>query len=198
MGRWMPEAGERLERAAFELFLEHGFAETTVPQITARAGLTTRTFFRYFSDKREVLFSFDEQLPHIIAEVMAEAPPELTPLAIIGHSLDTIATNQLAGQQHYLRAHRAIVESDDGLRERALRKQAIMIEAVETGFRERGLDELTARLSARLAVTVFSVSVERCLDLNDDQPLTEILHDTLGRLVALASEPAILPEVRRL
>ncbi|QWT24082.1 TetR family transcriptional regulator [Subtercola sp. PAMC28395] len=196
MGRWMPEAGERLERAAFELFAENGFAETTVPQITARAGLTTRTFFRYFTDKREVLFSFDEQLPHIIAEVMAEAPPEMTPLAVIGHSLDVIATNQLAGQQHYLRAHRAIVESDDGLRERALRKQAIMIKAVETGFHDRGLDELTARLSAHLAVTVFSVAVERWLDLNDDLPLTEILHDTLGRLATLATEPTTVREVR--
>ena len=57
MGRWEPDARDRLERAALELFVEHGFDPVTVPEITARAGLTTRTFFRHFADKREVLFA---------------------------------------------------------------------------------------------------------------------------------------------
>ena len=60
VARWSPDARGRLERAAFELFAEQGFAATTVPEITARAGLTTRTFFRHFADKREVFYAGDE------------------------------------------------------------------------------------------------------------------------------------------
>jgi len=187
MGRWMPDAGERLERAAFELFAEQGFAETTVPQIAERAGLTTRSFFRYYSDKREVLFGFDEHLPEIIAGIMAEADPTLSPMDVIRQSLDTVATTQLAGQLDYLLAHRQIVDSDDGLRERSLRKQAIMTEAIEQGFRQRGLPDLTATLSAHLAVAVFAVSVDRWLELRGERPLTELVHEALDSVRAVAS-----------
>src|SRR5215471_5784528 len=55
MGRWEPNARGRLEQAALELFLERGFEQATVTEIARRAGLTQRTFFRYFADKREVL-----------------------------------------------------------------------------------------------------------------------------------------------
>jgi len=81
MGRWQPGARERLERAALELFLEQGFAETTVLRITARAGLTTRTFFRHFVDKREVLFAGEEEMPALVERLMAEAPATLGPMA---------------------------------------------------------------------------------------------------------------------
>jgi len=72
MSRWQPDARGRLERAAVELFTEQGFAATTVPQIAARAGLTTRTFFRHFADKREVLFAGDEELPALVARGMRQ------------------------------------------------------------------------------------------------------------------------------
>lgn len=87
MGRWQPGARERLEQAALDLFLEQGFNETTVPQITARAGLTTRTFFRYFADKREVLFAHEELVPSQVADLMAGAPPSLTPMELITERL---------------------------------------------------------------------------------------------------------------
>ena len=57
MGRWEPDARGRLAKAALELYSEQGFDQTTVEDIARRAGLTERTFFRHFSDKREVLFS---------------------------------------------------------------------------------------------------------------------------------------------
>ena len=56
MTRWEPNARGRLERAALELYGERGFEQTTVAEIAERAGLTERTFFRHFADKREVLF----------------------------------------------------------------------------------------------------------------------------------------------
>src|SRR5436190_23793997 len=104
MGRWQPGARERLEQAALDLFLEQGFAETTVPQITARAGLTTRTFFRHFADKREVLFAGEAEVPEIIKAAMAAAPPANDPMEILERGFDSFAALQFDGRHAALKA----------------------------------------------------------------------------------------------
>ena len=178
MSRWQPDAAARLERAALELFVEQGFADTTVPQITARAGLTTRTFFRHYPDKREVLFAFDEQLPGIVASLMEGLPASYSPMEVITEGLPIIATTQLAGALEYLTTHRAVIESDPGLQERELRKHSMLTEAIREGFLARGEDELTAALGAHLAVTVFTVSITRWIDLVGSKSLSEIMRET--------------------
>ena len=194
MGRWQPDARERLERAAFELFAERGFAETTVPQITARAGLTTRTFFRHFADKREVLFGVEEEFPALVARVMAEAPASLDPRTVIVRGLETVAATRFEGLRDYLRTRRSIIRSDEGLRERELRKLSVLSEAARRGFLDRGIDELTATLAAQVAVTVLSVAIDRWLDQEDgEQPLSELVHDTLGALRSVTADPAEQP-----
>lgn len=190
MGRWQPDARERLERAALELFTERGFAATTVPQITARAGLTTRTFFRHFADKREVLFGVEDELPALVAAMMAEAPADLPPMALVEQGLDAVAANRFTGQLDQLRTRRAVVESDKGLQERELRKISVLSEAIRQGFLSRGEDDLTATLAAHLAATVFSVALNRWLDSAGDVPLPELLHETLRALQTVASVPA--------
>lgn len=187
MSRWQPDAASRLERAARELFAEQGFAETTVPQITERAGLTTRTFFRHFSDKREVLFAFDEQLPGIVLALLAAAPAQHSPMRVIRDGLPVIATTQLDGALDYLTAHRSIVQSDGGLRERELRKNALLTEAIRAGFVERGESEQTAELAAHLGATAFTVSVNRWIDEAGRRPLAEIMVETLDTLASIAS-----------
>lgn len=187
MGRWEPDARERLERAALELFVEQGFAETTVPQITARAGLTTRTFFRHFADKREALFAGEGELPAWVAELMAAAPASLSPMELVEQGLDTVAAARFEGRREQLRTRKAVVDSDEGLRERELHKLAALTEAIERGFRRRGVDGLTATVVAHVAVTVFSVGVGRWLDQDGDRPLGELLHETLAALRAVAS-----------
>ncbi len=193
MSRWQPNARDRLERAAVELFTEQGFAETTVPQITARAGLTTRTFFRHFADKREVLFARDEELPAFVARLAAEAPASLSPMMLIAYALETVAAIRLEGQRAYLRTRRAVIQTDEGLRERELRKLSALSDAINQGFRNRGVDELTSLLAAQLAVTVFSVTISRWLDQDEDedgaQPLSALVHDTLCALRSVAADP---------
>jgi len=159
-----------------ELFHEQGFADTTVPQITARAGLTTRTFFRHFTDKREVLFAFESQLPAIVAEVLRDAPSELSPLEVIGVALERVATERLDGARDYLTAQRAVIQSDDGLRERELRKHSVLAEAAKAGFLERGMTEIEATVAAHVSVAVFTISVERWLDGEGD--LVGLLRET--------------------
>lgn len=195
MGRWKPGARERLERAALELFVELGFAETTVPQITARSGLTTRTFFRHFADKREVLFARDEEFPALVARIMADAPASLGPMMVIAQGLETIAATRFEGQLEYLRTRRAIIEADEGLRERELRKLSGLSEAINRGFRDRGVDELTSILAAQLAVTVFSVTLSRWLDQDGERPLSELVHDTLRALRSITADPAEQPHL---
>ena len=187
MSRWQPDAASRLERAARELFVEQGFAETTVPQITERAGLTTRTFFRHFADKREVLFAFDEQLPGIVSALMAAAPAEHSPARVIREGLPVIATSQLDGALDYLTTHRGIVRSDDGLRERELRKNAALTEAIRAGFVARGESEQTAELVAHLGATAFTISVNRWIDEGGHHALSDIMTETIDSLRRIAS-----------
>ncbi|WP_432827379.1 TetR/AcrR family transcriptional regulator [Dactylosporangium sp. CA-092794] len=191
MSRWEPNARERLERAAVELFVEQGFAETTVPQITARAGLTTRTFFRHFADKREVLFAADEEIPDFAEQFLAEAPPALGPMAVIAEGLEKVAAARFEGRLDYLRTRRAVIQADEGLRERELRKLSALAEAMQRGFRRRGLDDLAAMLAAQLAATVLSVTITRWLDQDGaDQPLSALVRDTLRALRSLAADPS--------
>jgi len=194
VSRWPPGARDRLERAALELFTELGFAETTVPQITARAGLTTRTFFRHFADKREVLFAVEEELPALVARLAADAPAWLSPMMVIAHGLDTVAATRFEGRHEDLRTRRAVIQADEGLRERELRKLSILSDAIRLGFRNRGVDDLTSTLAAQLAVTVLSVALDRWLDQDDEQPLSELVHHTLRALQSVTASPAERPD----
>ncbi|MEV4709286.1 helix-turn-helix domain-containing protein [Actinoplanes sp. NPDC049316] len=184
MSRWRPDARERLQAAALDLFAEQGFAATTVPAIAARAGLTTRTFFRHFADKREVLFADDAEVPAMVAKLMAEAPATAEPMQLIVEGLRTVAATRFEGRKAALRHRRDLVRSDEGLRERDLRKRAAMAEAVREGFLARGLDATRAALLAETCVTLVSVSIAEWLDSVDDRRLDEILRDVLEKLRA--------------
>jgi AcrR family transcriptional regulator len=174
VSRWRPDARERLQEAALELFAERGFAETTVPEITARAGLTTRTFFRHFADKREVLFADDAEVPATIAGMMAGAPASVEPMTLILEGLRTLAENRFEGRKAVLVARRGLVRTDEGLQERELRKRAAMAEAIREGFVARGLPAIRAALLAETCVTVISLSITVWLD-GDDRPLYDII-----------------------
>src|ERR1700712_5164941 len=131
--RWAPDARARLQRAAIELFAEQGFQATTVPQITARAGLTTRTFFRYFTDKREVIFGGNE-IPEFAARLIIAAPPELEPMDVIRHVLNEVAATRFDGHRQETAAWRRMINADDSLRDRDARKRADLVLAGRASF----------------------------------------------------------------
>ena len=189
MSRWRPDARERLERAAVELFAEQGFAATTVPEITARAGLTTRTFFRHFADKREVLFGGPE-IPALASAMIADAPASLDPVTVIFGGLQTVAETRFEGRREDLRGRRAIIRSDDSLRERDRRKRGDLSEAIRAGFAGRGVPATTAALLGEITVTLLYVALDEWLDTDDDRTLFEVIFETLGVLEAtMASFP---------
>jgi AcrR family transcriptional regulator len=189
VSRWRPDARERLERAAVELFAEQGFAATTVPEITARAGLTTRTFFRHFADKREVLFGGPE-IPALASAMIADAAASLDPVTVIFGGLQTVAETRFEGRREDLRERRAIIRADDGLRERDRRKRGDLSEAIRAGFAGRGVPATTAALLGEITVTLLYVALDEWLDTDDDRTLFEVIFETLGVLQAtMASFP---------
>jgi AcrR family transcriptional regulator len=183
MSRWAPDAAARLHAAALELFVERGFAETTVPQIAERAGLTTRSFFRYYIDKREVLFAGEDELPGVIERIFADAGPQLTPLEVIRKGLIEAVAPRLEALRDELLIRRQIVRSDDGLREREQRKLGIVHDAATEAFRRRGLSALDAEVAGRLSVAIYDTALQLWLD--NERPIDAIVDQVTESLVGL-------------
>ena len=190
MSRWEPHPRERLEQAALQLFTEQGFGQTSVPQITERAGLTTRTFFLHFVDKREVLFAHEADFPALVAALMAQAPPSLSPMQLISHGLRAVAALRFDGHRDTLQTRHHVIATDTGLLERELRKYAALAAAITDELRRRGTGELEATLTADIAVTVLRVAVTRWLRPAEDRPLATLLDQTLNAVTyVICGEP---------
>ncbi|WIE61459.1 helix-turn-helix domain-containing protein [Curtobacterium sp. MCLR17_032] len=186
--RWAPDARGRLERAAFELFAEQGFAATTVPQITARAGLTTRTFFRHFADKREVVFAGDE-IPTTAARLIAEAPADVEPVEVIRRVLHQVAAARFDDNHAQTAAWRRIVESNDELRDRDARKRADLVRAARGAFVERGETPLQAAVLAEFGVLVFQVALDTWAGAEPESRSMSATIDEVLAALPLAARP---------
>src|SRR5579862_783299 len=145
MGRWQPNARGRLEQAALELFGEHGFENTTVAEIAERAGLTERTFFRYFADKREVLFAGAGRLDELLVGAVVAAPDSAPPFEAVAAGLDTVAAI-LDERRDFAGRRRKVIAANAELQERELIKLASWAAALAGALRERGVDADAASL----------------------------------------------------
>lgn len=181
MSRWQPGARERLRSAAVELFSEQGFAATTVPQITERAGLTTRTFFRYFADKREVLFDYEDALAQARG-LLARAPAGLSTAEFLAWGLGLIARERFAGRRGELRVIQALIDSDESLRERALRKRDMLHALIGGALQDRGLGERQARLLAEATASAVYVALDQWLGRDTDAGLDVLALEALAAL----------------
>jgi AcrR family transcriptional regulator len=186
MGRWEPNTRARLETAALELFVEHGFAETTVPQIAARAELTNRTFFRHFSDKREVLFSAGDDFPERIMGIVRGAPKTDDLWELVRYGVDTAARTFFPGRREYFRLRRAIIHSDPGLRERDLGKQADLAAAIRAGFLELGYDDQQATMAAQVSAVAMHDAIDRWVDDDSGAPLEHFVRRNLDTIQSMA------------
>ena len=198
MGRWEPNARERLQEAAMELFEEHGYDRTTVGDIAARAGLAERTFFRYFTDKREVLFARSEELEKGIVDVIASTPPDAAPLDAVAAAFEAAGAElQGRGDVHLVRARHALVMKHPEIRERELIKLASLATAVSEALRARGVSEPAASLAAEAGIAVFKVGFVRWISQRKPQELAAELRASMAALRAVAAEgkaPARRPD----
>ena len=187
MSRWEPNARGRLEEAALELYAERGFDQTTVSEIAERARLTERTFFRYFADKREVLFSGGEMLADLLARTATGAPASAAPIDVAAAGLDAIGA-RLQERRDFARKRSKIVAATPELQERELIKLASMAAALSDALRERGITEPTARLVAEVAIAVFRTAFERWVDETNQCALPELIRRSLDELQALTGK----------
>src|SRR6187549_887480 len=147
MARWQPDARGRLEKAAMELFQERGYVQTTVEDIAAHAGLTERTFFRYFADKREVLFSGSAELEKSITDRIASAAPDASPLTVVASAVEAAGAElQDRRDLRFVRARYALVSKHAEIQERELIKLASLAQAVTRALHARGVSEPAASL----------------------------------------------------
>jgi AcrR family transcriptional regulator len=160
MGRWEPDARGRLAKAAMALYAEQGFEQTTVAEIAGRAGLTERTFFRHFADKREVLFYGMEMLRDLLVRAVADAPASATAMEAVGAAFQA-ACGVLQENPERVRLRDAIVSANAELRERELIKLAALTDAVAGALRDRGIPEPAASLAAETGAAVFKVAFAR-------------------------------------
>src|SRR5580765_397369 len=125
MPRWEPDSRGRLEQAALDLYAERGFENTTVAEIAAHAGVTERTFFRYFADKREVLFGGSGTLQELLVTAVAAAPDTASPIAAVTAALE--ATSAMFEERHdRARTRQAVITASAELQERELIKLATL------------------------------------------------------------------------
>ncbi len=168
-------------KAAIELFEEQGYEATTVAEIAERAGLTKRTFFRYFSDKREVLFSGSEALQRLWLEGVAAAPADATPLAVVTAGLDPVA--EMFTERHdFARIRAVIIEANPELQERELIKLQNLASAIKAALIERGVSPNAAILAAQAGVTVFHVAFAHWVQQNDPTAFRQLIDESLDEL----------------
>lgn len=180
MGRWEPDARGRLEQAALELYSEHGFDQTTVADIAARAGLTERTFFRHFSDKREVLFG-GNQLAQSISTALNAVPDSVTPLDAVATALESVA-GFFDERRPHSRKRRTVIANNPSLQERELIKLASISAMIGETLRRRGLTEPAATLTAEAGLAIFKVGYDRWLDDTANRSFAVHIREGLAEL----------------
>jgi AcrR family transcriptional regulator len=186
MARWQPGARERLQAAALERFAEQGFDGTTVAEIAAVAGLTERTFFRHFADKREVLFFGQDTFERMFLAGVDDAD-DGDPMSIVAAALDGATAFFPDERRTWSRARQAVIDADPGLQERELLKLSSLAVAMTRALRRRGIDATAAALAAEAGVAVFRVAFAGWIAEGEERSLAELQRAVLAELRALVS-----------
>jgi AcrR family transcriptional regulator len=186
VSRWSPDTRGRLEQAAFELFRDHGYEKTTVADIAKRAGLTERTFFRHYTDKREVLFGGAATLQSELLRAVGDLPPELPTFAAVRAAVEALCAFMHGRREHACERQR-VVDTHADLQERELIKRATLTAALAEALKKRGTPNLTASLVADMGIGVFYVAFARWLEDAADRELVEIVREGFDQLKSVAS-----------
>jgi AcrR family transcriptional regulator len=177
MARWTPDSSGRLYEAALELYGKRGFENTTVAEIAERAGVTERTFFRHFPDKREVLFGRTGAFEEALVKTVAEAPDSLALVDVLAAGLEAAGT-QLPDRGTARKRH-AIIAANAELRERDLAKFASLSAALAETLRARGLPDPDATLAAEVAIAVFRIAFQRWISDTNDPAFPDLVRESL-------------------
>lgn len=188
MARWQPEARERLVAAALDLFNERGYDDTTVAQISERAGLTKSTFFRHFPDKRDVLAAGQDTIGRLLAEGIAAAPVDATPLNAVCSGLRSAASAFTAVNRELAPKLKAAIAASAELQERNALKQIGLAAAMAAALRVREVSEPTAVLAAELGALALKTAYAQWAESGETRDLGVIACEALGELQAAITQ----------
>ena len=186
MSRWEPNARGRLEQAALDLYQERGFEQTMVTEIAERAGLTERTFFRHFADKREVLFGGQDMLRTIYVSTIEAAPASATPLDAVTAALEA-ATPVFQDRHELVRQRQAVIAANPELQEREMLKRAALTSAMADALRSRGVTDLAAILAAEVGAITFKIAFDRWVSEPDEHDLSRLIRASLDQLKGIVA-----------
>jgi AcrR family transcriptional regulator len=185
MPRWEEGSAERMKQAAMELFEEQGFEATSAVQIAERARVTTRTFFRHFPDKEEILFADANALSEVLVRRLMETPDLANPLEAVVRTLAGYDWAHL-GSREALRRRGRMIASVPGLLERDLIKQHQMADGFRRALSERGVEPDIAELAANAGTQIFRTAYRKWLDGTDSTDLATITETVMDLLAAIA------------
>jgi AcrR family transcriptional regulator len=186
MARWEPNARGRLVEAALELYSKRGYDQTTVADIAKLAGLTERTFFRHFADKREVLFSGAGELQQQLVRALDDAPDSLPAIHAVALALEAIAGG-FSERHEFARRRQTIIAENAELAERERIKLASLASALAESLRRRGVNDPAATLAGEMGIAVFRVAFERWIDETNQPDLSQILRASFDELKAVTA-----------
>ena len=193
MVRWEPGTVGRLHAAALELFATRGFEQTTAAEIAQSVGVTERTFFRHFSDKREVLFRGQEILVGAFLAGVDAAPPDASPIEIAASAVQSGSAIFIDERRSSSRLRQSVIDQNPALQERERHKLAGLADAVAKALRARGVDEPAATLAAQTGRTVFAIAFAQWIGEGEQRSLGVIASDVLSELLVLAAAARAAP-----
>ncbi|WP_116203156.1 TetR/AcrR family transcriptional regulator [Amycolatopsis circi] len=188
MARWEGNTRNRLEQAALALFEEQGYDRTTVAQIAQRANLTERSFYRWFADKREVLFGGSQELETEFSTAIDAVPPGTAALPTLLAAFATAP--RVFRPREFLLRRATVIAANPPLRERELIKLVTISETLTAALRDRGIDPETARLATDLGLSVLRLATERWMaeEHRDSNGFPEALSAAAVDLLAVAAD----------
>jgi AcrR family transcriptional regulator len=186
VSRWEPNARGRLEQAALELYGERGFEQTTVAEIAERAGLTERTFFRHFADKREVLFAGAGSLQELLVDIVTTAPDAAAPIDAVAAALEA-AGRLLQERPEYALRRQRVIAANTELQERELIKLASLASALADTLRRRGVKDPAASLTAEAGIAVFKIAFELWVNETSQGDLPLLIRESLVEMRAVTA-----------
>lgn len=183
MEKSIGDARARMQLAAVELFAELGYDRTTAAQIAARAGVTERTFFRHFADKREILFDGEVAMRSTLSAAVAAAPAGLSPLEILFETF-RVTIPMLESNRAYSKPRHDLIAATPALREREMAKLAALTNALAASLAERGVPAMPAALAASTGMAAFVQATMAWLD-DPAVPLADRLESSFKALTTL-------------
>ena len=187
MVRWQPGSRERLTETALDLYLSRGFEQTTAGDIARSVGLTERSFFRHFTDKREVLFDGQSELARTFIDAIDATPAHTAPLATVAAAVTAADTFFSDERRPWARRRQLVIDRTPALKERELLKLSTLTDQIAEALTRRGVPQPSAALAAETGMGVFAVAFARWIDDGETRSLSVIQGEVSQELRTLTS-----------